>query len=100
MRRMHFAATVFTMVCAFTAATTAPIAWAAPASVGNSHELHRAQPPDEDGPNAYPDLFPCNEVHDGETMKWRGAWWKCDVVIDAERKWQWEYWGNQDPNLA
>lgn len=33
-------------------------------------------------------------------MRWRGAWWKCEVVIEAEQKWEWEYWGNQDPNLA
>jgi hypothetical protein len=56
------------------------------------------QPPEQDGPPV--DYFPCNEAYDGATMKWRGAWWKCDVVIEAERKWEWEYWGDQDPNLA
>jgi hypothetical protein len=60
--------------------------------------VRQAQPPDYDGPPL--DLFPCNEVYDGATMKWRGGWWKCEVVIDDDPKWQWEYWGNQDPNLA
>jgi hypothetical protein len=68
------------------------------ATATNSLSNTSAQPPDYDGPPL--DYFPCNEVHDGETMRWRGAWWKCDVVIDGNPKWQWEYWGNQDPNLA
>jgi hypothetical protein len=61
-------------------------------------DAHIIQSPEQDGPPV--DYFPCNEAYDGATMKWRGAWWKCDVVIEAERKWEWEYWGNQDPNLA
>ena len=57
-----------------------------------------AQPPDPDGPPLL--YFPCNQLYDGAVTKWRGAWWKCEVVIDGDPKWQWEYWGNQNPNLA